>query len=103
MNIMIPMETEDENGFRAAVVLKARCITQNPFNESLLDLQKSKDPIVIKHTPNSMVPITRISKSQLLTAAILTCEEIVFKNFAPNETKFGLTYLSNVSKRFKYN
>lgn len=103
MNIVIPMETEDESGFKARTVLKARCITYNPFNETLRDLQTSKDPIVIKHIPNSKVPIRRISKSQLLTAAILSCEEIVFKNFAPNETKFGLTYITNVSKRFKYN
>jgi len=101
MNIVIPMDTEDESGFKARTVLKARCITYNPFNETLLDLQVSVDPVVIKHIPNSKVPIRRISKSQLLTAAILSCEEIVFKNFAPNETKFGLTYMSNVSKRFK--
>jgi hypothetical protein len=27
MNIVIPMETEDESGFKARTVLKARCIT----------------------------------------------------------------------------
>jgi len=49
------------------------------------------------------VPLRRTSNSQLLTAALLSCEEIAFLNFSPNDYSKGITYLTNISKRFKFN
>jgi len=49
------------------------------------------------------VPVRRSSNSQLLTAALLSCETIEFLDFCPNESKTGITYLTNISKRFKFN
>jgi archaellum component FlaG (FlaF/FlaG flagellin family) len=47
MNIMIPMETEDENGFKSSIMLRARCITYDPNHETLSTLQQSSDPQVM--------------------------------------------------------
>jgi len=52
--------------------------------------------------PNNNVPNRRISNSQLLTAAILSNEEIRFDNFSNNQSSNGLTYITNISKRYKF-
>lgn len=91
VNIDIPLQTEDINGYKSEVWIKARCMSYNPDVVSLSELQNSNDPETLKYIPNSKVPVTRTSNSQLLTAAMLSNEEILFDEFIPNDTRQGIT------------
>jgi len=98
-NISIPIISQDSNKFIDHIVLQARSISYNPNVLSIESLNKSSDAKIMNFIPNNNVPKRRISNSQLLTAAILSNEEIRFDDFSNNQSSNGLTFITNISKR----
>mmetsp|Transcript_21581 Transcript_21581/g.48111 ORF Transcript_21581/g.48111 Transcript_21581/m.48111 type:complete len:235 (-) Transcript_21581:1228-1932(-) len=48
VNVTIPLITEDINGFKSEVKLKARCLSYNPCTTLLTQLEQCTDPLVMK-------------------------------------------------------